>query len=296
MMPVLTRARHLVQQRSMLAAIGRVAADSVRERWASNGPASFALPGPEVSRRVPAPSSALIEDFLSHVGADRTVHAGLVPPALFPQWGMPLALRALRGFGYPLIEMINGGCRLETNLALHRNQDLLVRSRLISVEDDTRRRVLRQRVVTEQEGIPNAMVADVYGILRSRPKGEARSGERPRELLPESARRLDVWTLDRNAGLDFALLTGDVNPLHWLPPYARMMGFQGTILHGFGAMARAHAGLERAFAPRRLRWLDVRFVRPILLPARVALYVEGDRVFVGEAGDAPHLTGTFALA
>jgi poly(3-hydroxybutyrate) depolymerase len=74
------------------------------------------------------------------------------------------------------------------------------------------------------------------------------------------------------------------------------MGFRGAILHGFAGMARAWAGLERAFSPHRLKVLDVRFVRPILLPADVALCVDGDRVFVASLAGEPFMTGTFALS
>ena len=57
-------------------------------------------------------------------------------------------------------------------------------------------------------------------------------------------------------------------------------------------MARAQAALERALSPRRVRALDVRFVRPIALPAQVSLYLADRSVFVGAAGEPPYLTGT----
>jgi hypothetical protein len=293
---MLTPARHLVHQRSMLMSLGNVAMDSVLDRFK---PASrtAAVPGPEVSTRVAAPPDALIGDFLQHVGADAASHAGVVPPQLFPQWGLPLALRALRGCGFPLVKMINGGCRLENNAPLRRGQELTVRAHLASVSDDRRRAVLCQRVVTEQPGAPNALVAEVYGIVRV-PAERVLSAQSTRQpaYLPASARQLETWTLEREAGLDFALLTGDFNPLHWLAPYARAMGFRSTILHGFAAMARAYSGLERALAPRRLRLLDVRFVRPITLPAQVSLYIDAGRVFVGAAGEPVYLTGSYAVS
>jgi hypothetical protein len=74
------------------------------------------------------------------------------------------------------------------------------------------------------------------------------------------------------------------------------MGFRSNILHGFAAMARTYAGLERRLAPRRLRLLDVRFRKPIVLPARLSLYVDGDQVLVGAPDEPVHLTGRFAWA
>jgi len=292
---MLSQARHLVEQRGMFAALGDAAAFGLRQRLRSAESSVAELPGPEISARLPAPPASLIEDFWTYVKGEPGAYAGQVPPALFPQWGLPMALRALRGSGFPLLKLLNGGCRLEVNAPLVRGRELSVRSRFVSVSTDERRSVLCQRVVTEQEGAPEALVANVYEILRLS-KGSKAKGRREPELVPDSARKLETWALTRDAGLQFALLTGDVNPLHWLPPYARLMGFRGAILHGFAGMARAWAGLERAFAPRRLRLLDVRFVRPILLPADVSLYVDGERVFVTSSAGEPFITGTFALS
>jgi hypothetical protein len=293
---MLTPARHLVHQRSMLMSLGNVAVDSLVERF-RQAPRRQALPGPEISTHVAAPPDALIEDFLRHIGAEGSGYAGVVPPQLFSQWGLSVALRALRGCGFPLVKMLNGGCRVESNAALRRGEALTVRARLVRVNDDGRRAVLCQRIVTEQVGTPEALVAEVYGIVRV-PAERVLAAQSSRQpvYLPAGARRIEEWSLGRESGLDFALLTGDFNPLHWLAPYARAMGFRSTILHGFAAMARAYAGLERAFAPRRLCLLDVRFVQPITLPARVSLYVDGERVYVGAAGELVYLTGSFALA
>jgi acyl dehydratase len=214
---------------------------------------------------------------------------------LFPYWGLPVALRALRGRRFPLLKLVNGGCRLQQQAPLLRDRELTVRARLMSVTSDERRTVLCQRIVTEQAGTPDALTADVYAVVRSRrPSGPAK--RKPLEPLPEAARELEAWQLPRDAGLRFALLTGDVNPLHWLPPYARLLGYEGAILHGFAALARAHAGLGRAFGRGRVSLLDVRFVRPIPLPARLSLYVDGSRLFVAAKGQDPCMTGSFTLA
>jgi acyl dehydratase len=272
----------------MLASLGGAALDSLRGRFRpSNAPP--ALPGPELSVVVPAPSDALVEDFLSHIGADASAYAERLPAQLFPQWGLPVALRALRGSGLPITRMLNGGCRLEQRAPLLRRRELLVRARLSSISSDERRSVICQRIVTEQAGAPEALIAEVYGIIRN-----ARSGGAPkqREPIPTYAFKLDEWRLESDAGLHFALLTGDINPLHWLGPYARALGFGGKLLHGFAVMARAQTALERALAPRRLRVLDVRFVRPLTLPAQVSLYLADQSLFVGAAGEPPYLTGT----
>jgi acyl dehydratase len=104
---------------------------------------------------------------------------------------------------------------------------------------------------------------------------------------------LSQWTLRRQDGRVFALLTGDFNPVHWSSPYARAMGFKTTILHGFASMARVYAALEAALGPRKLEVLDLRFTRPVTLPGRIAIFLDADRVFVGAQGEQANVSGSF---
>ena len=85
--------------------------------------------------------------------------------------------------------------------------------------------------------------------------------------------------------------------MHWVPAYAKAFGFRNTILHGFGTMARAIEGLNRGlFAGDvdALKEVHVRFTRPLVLPAKVGLYVHDQQLFVGDAPGGPaYLTGTY---
>jgi hypothetical protein len=280
---MLETVRHLAEQRRMLSSLGQVALGSLLARLRPAESRSS-----EVTRRVLGPSRALIEDFLRHVGADPVRYADDLPPPLFPQWVLPVALQALAGSGYPVIKMLNGGCRLERRAALRRGEPLGVRAQLLQASEDERRIVLHQRIVTEQAGAPDALITDLYGIIRT----GARSAK-ARPPLPVTAREVERWQLTKRAGFEFALLTGDLNPLHWAWPYARALGFRGTLLHGFSAMARSYVALERELSPRRLRVLDVRFVRPLVLPAEVGLFVDGERFFVGRRGEPAYLMGSY---
>jgi hypothetical protein len=167
--------------------------------------------------------------------------------------------------------------------------------------------------VTGTERVPDAVIADLFAVVPSvagaaaaaeaapdlgtEKNGHARKS-RPR--VPVEARELAFWRLGADAGLRFALYTGDFNPIHWVRPYARAFGHRSTILHGFCTMARTWEGLGRtvyARDPGRLGVLDVRFTRPLVLPARVGLYVRGQEVAVGDAPGGPaYLLGTFSEA
>jgi hypothetical protein len=83
------------------------------------------------------------------------------------------------------------------------------------------------------------------------------------EDVPASAE----WRLPGDLGRRYGAVSGDRNPIHMHSLTAKPLGFPAAIAHGMWTKARALAALEPrlpdAFA------VDVRFRRPILLPAKV---------------------------
>jgi hypothetical protein len=298
--------RYILHQGPVLRALGATAVAALRQR-ASQGEsaATPVLPGPEVREVVPPRPRELVRDYVRHVGGDPSSYRHELPPHLFPQWGFGPATRTLTGVPYPLMKVMNGGCRLEVNAALPIDEPLTVSARLEDIDDDGRRAVLHQRIVTATSAHPEAVVGHLYAIV---PLGEKSNGtpaaapggnkkEKPR--VPADAHELAFFRLRDNAGLEFAKLTGDFNPVHWVPPYARAFGFRNVILHGFATMARAIEGLNKSlFAGdvHRLRVFDCKFTRPLVLPARVGLYTKHTQVFVGDAPGGPaYLVGSFEI-
>jgi acyl dehydratase len=94
------------------------------------------------------------------------------------------------------------------------------------------------------------------------------------EDVPASAE----WRLPGDLGRRYAAVSGDRNPIHMHSLTAKPLGFPAAIAHGMWTKARALAALESrlpdAFA------VDVRFRRPILLPAKVefATADKGDEI------------------
>jgi len=265
----------------------------------SNGTASSGA-GPWIEARVPPRDPALVRDYIRHVGGQPDSYYGTIPPHLFPQWGVPLAAQTIRNVRYPLVKILNGGCRLEMNRPLPIGEPLRVRARLEDIDDDGRRAVIHQRVITETDSAPEALTSHIYAIVPLRQASrEKRGAKKEPPRVPDAATEIARWRLPADAGLDFALLTGDFNPVHWIRPYARMFGFKSTILHGFSTLARAMEGAVAACAngdPTRIASFDVKFTRPLVLPAQVRLFVDGDGVFVGGApGARAYLTGTLTL-
>jgi acyl dehydratase len=285
---------NLVHQRAVVASL---AGTALRSLLRAGSARVSELPGPELRRELPSPAASLIRDYASHVGGNTNLAMSEIPPHFFPQLSMPLAAESLRGLPYPIHRIVNAGCRLDVHGPLVLGERLHVRARLESIDDDGRRAVLRQRIVLGQRASEEAVVAHIYAVV---PLARRTAAERERRAeparVPTDAERLEALDLKTDAGLEFALLTGDFNPVHWIRPYARALGHRGVILHGFASMARVYEALARSRsgeAPRRIRMLDVRFVLPLVLPASVGVYRRGDAVYVGVPGQPAYVTGTY---
>jgi len=284
-------------QLPMLNAIGRTAAAAVRHR-VQPPRGTPPLPGPLLTARVPPRDPILVDAFLEHVGSPAGTWDGALPPHFFPQWVFPLLSRALEGLPYPPLGMLNGGCRLVINKPLPMGEALDIEVQLTDIVDDGRLAIITERCVTGTTSAPNALEIEFHPIARLASKGRSKASEAPKKdkpIVPLGAREIGHWKLSARAGLEFALLTGDFNPIHWIPAAARAAGFKSTILHGFASMTRVVEALVQGDGAR-LGELDVRFVKPLVLPAEVGAYVEGDAVYVGERpGAEANMTGHFGL-
>lgn len=302
--------KHIRSQGPVLAMLGATAVSALRRQITGKAPDSAGpLPGPEFRVTIPPRPRALIKDYVRFCGGDPNSYKHSLPPHLWPQWGFPLAAKTLEGIPYPLFKVLNGGCRVEVNGTVSNDEPLEVCAQLVSIDETERRAVLEQRVTTGTAANPEAIVATLYAIVPLGGKGK-RSGDKPKsakpkaakERVPVDAEELARWKLADNAGLAFAMLTGDFNPVHWIPAYARAFGFRNTILHGFASMAKAWEGLVRSRyggSATAIRSFDVQFTKPLVLPAKLGLYrqalaeADQDRVWLAAApGASPYLAGT----
>jgi hypothetical protein len=297
--------RHVLHQGPVLAALARTVVQATLGKKAG-GPVPSA-PGPWIEVVLPPRPPDLIRDYVRHVGGDPGSYKKTVPAHLFPQWAFGLTGRTLAGLPYPFVKAMNAGCRVEIRAALPQGEPLQVRARLESIDDNGKRAILTQRVITGTRSAPEALIADmrVFVPLGGKPgdgkpagNGKPKADARDRPTVPASAREIAFTRLRSDAGLDFAKLTGDFNPIHWIPAAAHASGFRTVILHGFSTLARTIENLNRrvyAGDVSRLGVIDARFTRPLLLPATVGTYVEDDAVYVGDApGGGAYLEAKFS--
>ena len=104
-------------------------------------------------------------------------------------------------------------------------------------------------------------------LRRGGSNGDSRKQEKNFESLPADAPASAEWKLPGDLGRRYAGVSGDRNPIHMHSLTAKPLGCPGAIAHGMWTKARALAQLENRL-PESFE-VEVRFRKPILLPARV---------------------------
>lgn len=90
-----------------------------------------------------------------------------------------------------------------------------------------------------------------------------RTDETPDYGRPVTMLRVDQRRTDR-----YAAVSGDRNPIHVSKIGAKLFGFPTTIAHGMWSAAAALGAVEGRIADKTV--YDVRFGKPVILPARIA--------------------------
>ena len=124
--------------------------------------------------------------------------------------------------------------------------------------------------------------------------GDAPKQEKGFDSLPADAPASAEWKLPGDLGRRYAGVSGDRNPIHMHSLTAKPLGFPGAIAHGMWTKARALAQIESKL-PAAFE-VEVRFRKPILLPARVefASATEGEEILFAVRNakkGTPHLDG-----
>jgi acyl dehydratase len=268
--------------------------------WVSGGGGE--IPDGELALRDVRVDPEHVADYARVCGfSARGSSPGAELPGTYPHLlAFPLHLALMTDGRFPLgaIGLVHVGNRITQHRPIRLDQRLELRVRATPLEDHPRGRTfsLVSEARIEDELVWEELSTMLHRTRRaetSTPRAEAGEPGSPPGPLPDSLPIVAEWRLPGDLGRRYAAVSGDRNPIHMHPLSARAFGFPRAIAHGMWTMARCLAALEEtgeAFT------IDVRFRRPILLPATVgfASAAEGDLVgfCVREVdGDSAHLEG-----
>ena len=218
-------------------------------------------------------------------------------PATFPHiLSFPLQAKLMTdpAFPFPMIGLVHVANRITQTRPLHAEESFVLRVHAEGLRPHERG--TQFDMISEALADGEVVWTDVSTYLRrggSSGPSERGSGS-PEALAGDPVAR---WRLGGDTGRRYAEVSGDHNPIHLYPLTARLFGFRRAIAHGMWSKARCLAFFDSRLPGAYT--VDVRFKRPILLPATVALFAESTQDgfrFALRHGtkDTPHLDGSIS--
>jgi acyl dehydratase len=216
-----------------------------------------------------------------------------LPPTYPHVLAFPLQMAVMADGGFPFgaVGLVHVGNRIEQHRRIGIGGELTIRVRPTKLTPHPKGQTFS--LLTEVTVGDERVWESVSTMLR-RGKGEEKASRESFMALPADTPAGAEWKLGGDLGRRYASVSGDRNPIHMHSLTAKPLGFPGAIAHGMWTKARCLAALDSrlpdAFA------VDVRFRKPILLPARVefASAAEGEEIAfaVRDAKrQTPHLDG-----
>jgi hypothetical protein len=264
-----------------------------RRRNAGGAGSSSASASAAILRTIAPPPTALVERYIAWSGAAGRYRREL-PPHMVSQWSTPLVGELLLKLPYRLTRVINQGVTLKVNGPLPRGVPLVLSASVQSIEEADGRAKVTVLIVTgtaQQAALVETQLHLSFILPGPRPAKAPRA-----EAHEPDWQTVGSWQARADDGLQFALLTGDFNPIHWCGPIARRSVFGGKVLHGFGSLVRSYEALPEG----NCREIDIRFLRAVPLPCS-ALRVQhsgpdtgGIRALrLADSRGTVHLTGRY---
>jgi len=217
-------------------------------------------------------------------------------PATYPHiLAFPLQMRLMAdsGFPFPMLGLVH----LDNAITQHRQIGSSERLDLAVRAEDLRPHPKgRAFTLIAEARAGGELVWEERGTILRRGGGdpEADGGLRP-EPLGEDAAAAAEWRLGGDLGRRYGAVSGDRNPIHMHSLSARTFGFPRALAHGMWSKARSLAQIERSIPDACA--IEVRFVKPVLLPGSVSFASEESgegkmRFAVRDAREGtPHLDG-----
>ena len=230
---------------------------------------SFRLPSdnPEqfepIETQLLLPSTRLLNHYIHWSGVETARYQAQVPPHLFFHLVMPLCIEQLKQTRYSLSRIVNLGCTMICHHPIDYQANIKALLSIKRLREVPERARISQHIAIFTQNNQLALELEVHTLL---PLGRGLS--RRSKNLAESDRpfeSLGTWQAYGHDGGDFALLTGDFNPIHWSDIAGKRSPFGCKVLHGFGTFIRSYELLQSTLNAS-ISYIDVRFTAPLHLP------------------------------
>jgi acyl dehydratase len=205
-----------------------------------------------------------------------------LPPTYPHVLAFPLQMAVMADGSFPFgaVGLVHVENRIHQHRPIASGEELTLHVRPTKLQPHPKGRTFTLQTVVLADG---DVVWDETSTMLRRSKAPSADGPKTRDTggkssrgpngdwegLAEDAPAGAAWRLGGDLGRRYAAVSGDCNPIHLHSLTAKPLGFPAAIAHGMWTKARCLAALESRL-PDAFE-AEVRFRKPILLPARVEL-------------------------
>ena len=250
-------------------------ASAVVAKKSSNNLSDSELYNIEINKAVPPPNDNLLDYYRKWSGSDIQQS---IPFHLVSLWSFPLVFDLLAKTGLPVVKVVNQGLSIQINDSLPLTEKFILNAKIKSIENTDTKKKLVVPVSTSTASQKDIIILDLemsfpQKIINRNPKSD-RSPSDVSQLATSSTTSFSKLSFSKNDGLNYSLLTGDFNPIHWLLFYAKKSPFKTTIMQGFGSFSKISSILEKQY---NLTTISIKFLKPITLPSPELSLIVNDR-------------------
>jgi len=190
-----------------------------------------------------------------------------LPPTYPHMLAFPLHMAVMSDGRFPFgaVGLVHVENRIVQQRPIGIDEELTIRVRPTQLQPHPKGKTfsLETEVLVESE-----VVWESVSTMLRRGKGDEKAkAEKSFDSVAADTPASAEWKLGGDLGRRYAGVSGDRNPIHMHSLTAKPLGFPSAIAHGMWTKARALAQLEGRL-PDSFE-VDVRFRKPVLLPARV---------------------------
>ena len=212
------------------------------------------------------PDHQIIEKFHKYLKKEDK-YSKTIEPHLFPLYSFIPLFKKLELLPYPLFKILNQGVELSIFKDIPRKEFHLSVEIETPIEEDKKIK-LPQIVNLTSTGGEVFLNAKIHGVI---PKKSNKTKSK-REIPNFEAEHEIILKYTKEKARRFALITGDVNPVHLSSIIAKIFGFKSSIMHGFGILSDIFEEIEDSYG--RIETIKISFIKPVILNSKTLLEIE----------------------
>ncbi|ANQ47958.1 protein dehydratase [Flammeovirga sp. MY04] len=215
---------------------------------------------PVLEKTLKQPTDKLIEAYSLWSGTDVSKYSDSVPPHMFSQFALHLGMSLLCMVPYKISKIINQGVNLKVYGKLSRDKTLFAKTEIIGITEDNGRARVKQKLYVGHQKEETIIEVTLFSAFIIGKKKKTTTFDRTEIEMTT----VGEWSVLEEAGYEFAQLTGDFNPIHWVDFIAQKTPFKKKILHGLGQLAKTFESVEKEKGP--IKEIELKFIKPVVLP------------------------------